>query len=117
MTVPAIGPPGTAKTSPYEYLTAAMIADCAVGDGNDCSGMWGRNCTTADPNNGPCYGVPLYRQYVTPTEQAMNSRPVVRIMGQGIGQRSTLTVNHGLYYIDSTVSADDQKDESGKSSS
>jgi cell migration-inducing and hyaluronan-binding protein len=112
---PATGPPGTAKTSPYEYVTTAMIADCAVGDGNDCSGMWGRSCTTADPANAPCYGVPLYRQYVTATEQAANARPVVRMMGQDIGQRSTLTANHGLYYIDSTVSAHDQKKSLGNS--
>jgi len=32
-----------------------------------------------------------------------------------MGQRRTLTVKHGLYYIDSTVSADDQKKSLGNS--
>jgi len=32
-------------------------------------------------------------------------RPTIRMMGQSLGQRSSLTMNHGNYYIDTTVSA------------
>jgi hypothetical protein len=60
--------------------------------------------------------VPLYRQYLTTQEFTQYSRnpsgynrPTVRAMGEGNGQRSTLTVNHGLYYIDDQVSMATQK--------
>jgi hypothetical protein len=124
--VSAKAPPATAKTSPYEYLTLAMQPACSVGDpvlnptpppkfkdDKTCGGNWGKSCTTVDTaNNGansPCFGVPLYREYVTATEQLNNARPVVKMMGQGSGQRSTLTVNHGKYFVDTTVTFDAQK--------
>ena len=31
------------------------------------------------------------------------------MMGQSLGQRSTLTMNHGSYYIDTTVPLDVQE--------
>ena len=97
--VPATDPPATAATSPYEYVTTATIADCAIG-GSDCGGLWGSSCGTPD-----CYGVPLYRQYLTDAEWSADPRPhpSIRMLGQGTGQRSTLTVNHGRYYVDTQV--------------
>ena len=62
-----------------------------------------------------CYGVPLYRQYLTDAEYAKYTsnpgafeRPAIRRMGQATGQRSTLTVNHGKYYIDDQVTLNTQ---------
>jgi hypothetical protein len=128
--VSATDPPATAKTSPYEYVSLAMQPDCSLGDPNQicntpdlqtqceagmklnppdfhaCNGNWGKACTTADAsNNGansPCFGVPLYREYVTAAE-GLSARPVIQMMGQGTGQRSTLTVNHGRYFVDTTT--------------
>jgi hypothetical protein len=119
---PATSPPGTANTSPYEYVTTATIADCGInrqgcpqGSGMDSYQAWGADCTAASPPKG-CYGVPLYREYLTDTEYADYQRdsrnfkwPVIRMMGQDTGQRSTLTVNHGLYYIDDQVKRETQQ--------
>lgn len=126
---PATEVPATAKTSPYEYVTTAMLADCAIGatgtvlntcstpemteacktgDTRSCNGNWGQSCTTADPNNSPCYGVPLYRELVTSAE-GLTARPVVRMMGQASGQRSTMTVNHGRYLVDTTTTRSDEQ--------
>ncbi len=131
---PATAPPGTANTSPNEYITTGIIAGCGINRGGcrqggfnppsgDCSinprgnqyCAWGDDC---GQGVGPkyCYGVPLYRQYLTTQEFTQYSRnpsgynrPTVRAMGEGNGQRSTLTVNHGLYYIDDQVSMATQK--------
>lgn len=132
---PATAPPGTANTSPNEYVTTGVIAECGINrggcrqggfnpPGGDCSNgarppnqycAWGDSCSTA---SGPtsCYGVPLYRQYLTEQEFAQYShnpvaynRPTVRMMGQGNGQRSTLTVNHGKYYLDDQVTLNTQQ--------
>ncbi|MGH9704577.1 MAG: hypothetical protein ACRD4K_14475, partial [Candidatus Acidiferrales bacterium] len=119
-----------AKTSPYEYPTLAMQPSCSIGDEHHicdtpelaaqcaagkaldppdltyCNGNWGKSCTTwdtaANGANSPCFGVPLYREYVTAAE-GLNARPAIKMLGQGSGQRSTLTVNHGRYFIDTTV--------------
>jgi hypothetical protein len=93
----------TVDTSPYEYLTTAVVAECALRGGN-CGGNWtSTGCTTP-----ACYGVPVYRQYLTPAElqdfQSNNThRPSIRMMGQANAQRSTLTLNHASYYVDTTV--------------
>jgi hypothetical protein len=138
--IPATGPPATAKTSPYEYVSLAMQPDCSLGDPSHicnttelqtecdagsklnppdfhaCNGNWGKACTTADSsNNGansPCFGVPLYREYVTAAE-GLNARPAIKMMGQGTGQRSTLTVNHGRYFVDTTIARKAQVDSFG----
>jgi cell migration-inducing and hyaluronan-binding protein len=102
----------TVDTSPYEYLTTAVVAECALRGGN-CGGNWsGNRCS--DPT---CYGVPLYRQYLTPAElQDFRSdnthRPSIRMMGQASAQRSALTLNHATYYIDTSVPLDTQKSSS-----
>jgi len=99
---PDTGPPNTADTSPYEYVTTATIAKCGIGP-SGCPQPGGWNAWAGDCGNSTCYGVPLYRQYLTPQDDPAEP-PVIRMMGQGTGQRSTLTVNHGKYYIDDQVS-------------
>ena len=39
---------------------------------------------------------------LTAYQQDPKTQPSIQMMGQGTGQRSTLTVNHGSYYIDTT---------------
>jgi hypothetical protein len=51
----------------------------------------------------------LYRQLLTSNERAENKTPNIRLMGQAIWQRSNLTPNHGVFYIDTTVSEDQQR--------
>jgi cell migration-inducing and hyaluronan-binding protein len=144
----------TATTSPYDYVTTAIIAGCGVdgpgkrnpgrcddmtetvqkGDRVEKSigrgGVWSQECT-----NPACYGVPLYRQFLTgndgtngqlrtgewktwvdddkcdtpnPPDRLKCRFPFVRMGGQATYQRSTLTANHGTYYIDTTVPRDIQ---------
>ena len=80
-------------------------------------GNWSQECA-----NPACYGVPLYRQLLTDAEQATYSStscvtnpnqaacrfPFVRMGGQSTYQRSSLTVNHGVYFLDTSVSQDQQ---------
>ena len=117
------GPPATAITSPYEYLTTVVFPDCvyAPGEGNQCGlGADGKRNWTFDGTH--AYGVPLFRQYWTPEDYkdcgGINDgdclkdplkRPGrITMMGQATGQRSTLTANDGWYYIDDTVPASQQ---------
>jgi hypothetical protein len=48
-----------------------------------------------------CYGVPLYRQGLTSAEQP--STHAIRMMGGDLWQRSTLTANNGVYYMDTAA--------------
>ncbi len=96
----------TARTSPYDYVTTALYPSCAAT--NSCTD-WSADCT-----NPGCYGVPLYRQYLT-TQEERNPKLAkagttrsIRLMGAAIGQRSSLTANNGLYYVDTTVGRDRQ---------
>ncbi|HUO04919.1 MAG TPA: hypothetical protein VMU16_06950 [Candidatus Binataceae bacterium] len=101
---PTPAPPGaTAKTSPYDYVTTVVFPDCATKGncGNDPifthrGGDWSRDC-----GSNFCYGVPLYRQYLTGTDQN-GATQFIRMMAQDTWQRSNLTVNHSNYYIDTT---------------
>ncbi|HZD32082.1 MAG TPA: hypothetical protein VE779_10530 [Candidatus Angelobacter sp.] len=109
----AMDQPFTARTSPYEWLTTAIIADCAivqkVGDiqcfdpKTDLYMRWSIPCTTSH-----CRGVPLFREYLTDTESTAKTRPQIRMMGQSTAQRSTLSLNHGAYYIDTTQNCTSQ---------
>jgi cell migration-inducing and hyaluronan-binding protein len=145
--LPATPTPAGAKTSPYDYVTTVIFPECGVGlppdhpnpgrCGDDKidhnvgdrydqqvgrAGTWSRECT-----NPSCYGVPLYRQFLTGADK--NDReaktwydlkcdvdktqeacrwPFVRMGGQSTYQRSTLTANHGTYYVDTSVSRDQQ---------
>ena len=100
----------TVDTSPYQYVTTAMYTPCGA-PGGSCDvtpKTWGADCGSQS-----CYGVPLYRQYLTDPEfkafqENPATRPEIRMMGQGTGQRSNMTLNHGSYYIDTTVPREDQ---------
>lgn len=99
---------GTARTSPYEWLTTAIIPDCKDSlcfDPSDNMGHWFTNC-----GNQQCRGVPLYREYLTSKEELVKGSilPQIRMMGQSTGQRSTLTLNRGSYYLDITQSCKSQ---------
>ncbi len=99
----------TAKTSPYDYVTTVVYPYCGLAckplpPPPDAIQLWDVDCA-----NEMCYGVPLYRQLITPAEKAAGTVPLVRMSGQSIGQRSTLTANGGTYYIDTTVSEATQK--------
>jgi hypothetical protein len=127
--------PSTAKTSPYDYVATAIAPGCSqksppnppqpygrCGDTPDLGqgGEWSSECS-----NGACYGVPLYRQYLTTSELghwqtngcAANANtpacrwPFMRMGGQNMYQRETLTVNNGLYYVDTSISKDTQNTE------
>jgi len=86
---------GTAKTSPYDYVTSVVYPGCYTT--GTCTN-WSVDCTSPS-----CYGVPLVRQLFTANEGA-SSRPTIRMAGQAVSQRSTLTANNGVYYIDTTPS-------------
>jgi cell migration-inducing and hyaluronan-binding protein len=94
----------TAKTSPYAFVTTVVYPDC----GPDCPKLpdpkspdymhwWTRDCATPS-----CFGVPLYREFLRNGEQG--TKPYIRMAGQSISQRSTLTVNNGTYFMDTTPS-------------
>lgn len=105
---------GTAKTSPYDYVTTAIYPDDAKNRPDPpptlpptCKGgpysidpNWASDCS--NPN---CYGVPLYRLDQTKKEHDANSAPpFIRMAGFNICQRETMSANHGLYFVDTTVS-------------
>ncbi len=105
---PTSSPSPTARTSPYDYVTTVVYPSCAQdkscgdrsGDPKDPNfghgGDWSRACA------GPyCFGVPLYRMYLNPGE----SQPTfIRLAGQSTYQRSSLTLNNGLYYLETRIS-------------
>lgn len=93
--IPTEVPPGTATTSPYDYVTTVEYPDCGL----QCTD-WSQDCTAPF-----CYGVPLYKEF---QNVGVTGTTSIRMAGQKIAQRSTLTVNHGLYYIDTTVPKDTQ---------
>ena len=129
----------TAKTSPYDYVTAVMYPGCASANATTpCKGVCvGANCFTKTSTDGPCdkpvgigepcdcggqcnsiwrsacsnetcFGVPMYRQFLTAGETATTQGPSIRMAGQDTSQRSTLTVNHGKYFIDTAVDRETQ---------
>ncbi|MFA9407670.1 MAG: calcium-binding protein [Candidatus Dadabacteria bacterium] len=120
----------TAKTSPYEHVTTVVYPGCvAKGKCGGTCAVTGQDCadnTQCVPVSGPntcdntswtddcanqrCYGVPLYRQYLTGTEESNTVGKQIRMMGMNFFQRSNLTANNGIYYMDTTVSKQDQKD-------
>ena len=96
---------GTAVTSPYDYVTTVVFPGCAAsgrkcGEENEAGSLspWSADCT-----NQNCYGVPLYRENLIPGEPVGTGVPI-RLMGQATFQRSSLTVNNGRYYIDTSPS-------------
>jgi hypothetical protein len=111
-------PPPTAKTSPYEYVSTVVFHYSK----DQAKDPWAADCS-----NQACYGVPLYRQYLTSAEMARWNAsckstddkksdkcrwPFIRMAGAAeLAQRQTMTMNHGLYYLDTTVTADTQQNE------
>ena len=104
----------TSRTSPYEYVTTVLYPACVI-DGS-CArppvkeppdprwndGDWNRSCTSEK-----CYGVPLWRQDAMPIADKGVAKSI-RMMGQETAQRSSLTVNHGTYYFDTSVAKETQ---------
>jgi hypothetical protein len=93
---------GTARMSPYDYVTTVVYPDSAqkvspplCGDTN-----WDSECS-----NQACFGVPFYRLYQTGSEKKGEKVPeFIRMAGMNVCQRETMTVNHGHYYVDLTAS-------------
>jgi hypothetical protein len=114
--------PVTAKTSPYDYLSTVVWHREQPGSGPNAPDIWSKDCTSPQ-----CYGVPLFRQFLAGTDAgkaAGSSRewahwyandckanqdtpqcrwPFIRMAGEALATRETLTVNHGAYYLDTTV--------------
>jgi len=88
--------PGTAVTSPYDYVTTVVFPNCAASGKNCTAGVWDQDCT-----NQNCYGVPLYREYLLSNE---TSATPIFLMGQATFQRSSLTTNNNHYFVDTTRS-------------
>jgi cell migration-inducing and hyaluronan-binding protein len=118
--------PVTAKTSPYDYVATVVFHQV------DPAKNWDSVCSSPQ-----CYGVPLYRQYLAgdnttektrewahwhelgcdspPNTASLNNPkcrwPFIRMAGEDtLGTRETLTVNNGLYYLDTAVPEKMQKD-------
>ena len=102
----------TSRTSPYEYVTTVLYPACVL-DGtcakapdppnpNWNDGDWNRSCTSEK-----CFGIPLWRQDLMPIADKGEAKSI-RMMGQETGQRSSLTVNHGTYYFDTSVARQTQ---------
>jgi hypothetical protein len=105
---------GTARTSPYDYVTSVVYPDDAqfseplppaqgrtCGRGTEVDKNWDAECSTE-----ACFGVPLYRLYQTGSERKASKPPeFIRMAGMNLCQRETMNVNHGRYYVDLTASA------------
>jgi hypothetical protein len=155
-------PPPTARTSPYDYVTTVIYPGCAIKKSGNMPPGWPGACGSAiddkpydDPAQGGrwlrkamrggtwsrdcasayCFGVPIYRQFLTSDTTAANPRewqtwsskckkptddttgkvkkdcnfPFARMSGASIWQRDVMTVNNGKFFIDTTVSADTQQ--------
>jgi len=126
---------GTAKTSPYDYLTTAVYPACARDKGPPagepacgftppfipspaaCGITPVPPFDTPEPHQDPnwcsdcanpgCYGVPLYRQRLRSGEQQGEAQ-AIRMMGGDLFQRSTLTSDNGVYYLDTAAGARNQ---------
>jgi hypothetical protein len=131
-------PPVTARTSPYDYVVTAIAPGCSQNPAPSPPlgyGRCGDNARTgagglrwsSDCANPECYGVPLYRQFLTGEEQkrwagpdfkcddnksAASCRwPFIRMAGQNMYQRHTLTLNNAEYFVDTSIKLDTQRSE------
>ena len=68
-------PPVTAKTSPYDYVTTVIYhPKQIIGEGTkDEKQIWSVDCA-----NPACYGVPLFRQYLTGVNTGSGSKDTTR---------------------------------------
>jgi hypothetical protein len=120
-------PTVTAKTSPYDYVSTVIYHLAPKQPNPD---RWDPDCT-----NPTCYGVPLYRQFLTGNDgtngqprtrewvhwiangcdKNQNTKacrwPYIRMAGTAKTMRETLTINNGTYYLDTTVPVGMQTDE------
>lgn len=130
--------PSTARTSPYDYVVTAIAPQCS--QNQPAAGGYGRCGDNPDNGQGgprwsgecsnqTCYGVPIYRQLLTKSESTrwsssafacdnLDNRqdpkcrwPFIRMAGQNMYQRHTLTLNNARYYIDTSVPLADQQNE------
>jgi hypothetical protein len=111
-TIPTNTNPGTATTSPYDYVSTVIFPSCGsdvtcTGNGADKTNWnWSEDCA-----NNVCFGVPLYRELITGSEKTARAAvSAIRMMGESFFQRNTLTVNNGAYYMDTTVTKAKQLD-------
>jgi hypothetical protein len=105
-TEPNLGP-GTATTSPYDYVSTVIFPSCAS-DGPNNTPICDQSKWASDCSNNTCFGVPLYRELATGTEKSAATLTNIRMSGEDFFQRNTLTVNNGVYYMDTTVPKDQQ---------
>jgi cell migration-inducing and hyaluronan-binding protein len=120
--------PATAKTSPYEYVTTSLYPECALDvpvppppapkvlkcTPNNVY-IWGSACSDSPPTDGGCIGIPMFRQLLLNNGEKQGLDQVKRMMGQNTFQRSALTANNGVYYIDTTVSKKTQDSKNAQS--
>jgi hypothetical protein len=67
--------------------------------------IWDSECSTQT-----CFGVPMHRLDLMQSEvNSGGAPPRIMMMGQDVGQRSTLSVNHGNFYLDTTKSLAQQR--------
>ncbi len=124
-------PAPTVTTSPYDYVSTVVYHEPQnPNPPNPSDPHWNAICTF--PN---CYGVPLYRQYLTGNDggnEANSTRdwkhwykngchndsttpqcrwPFIRMSGSPFFSRQSMTVNNGAYYVDTTVSQNTQNTE------
>ena len=116
----------TAKTNPYDHITTVVYPDCAGTNTCDTGEKfcdpdkgpcpcnkdvcdptcdWCANCTITGETG--CYGVALYRQFLTLSEKDMEKAgkqpdTKIRMMGPAVFGRINLTANRGKYYISTT---------------
>jgi cell migration-inducing and hyaluronan-binding protein len=129
--------PSTARTSPYDYVITAIAPGCSQNDppagqpygrcGDDPISGQGGNRWSSECSHENCYGVPLYRQYLTSKDrnrwssssfackdnkqEAKCRWPFIRMAGQNMYQRHTLTLNNGTYYVDTSIPLGTQQNE------
>ncbi|WP_049768132.1 G8 domain-containing protein [Methylocella silvestris] len=100
---------GTARTSPYEYLTTVVYPEATrhVSPPPPDAGYLSCGDTEWDSEatNPRQFGVPLYREYQTGSEWLKKATPeFIRMAGMNLCQRETMTVNNGHYFFDTTAS-------------
>lgn len=99
------------KTSlqvPYDHVTANIFPKCLAkgGDAGAPGCTWVTDC-----GDGACKtGVPLYRQYLNTNESAPDTKQLIRMLGQGKGQRVNLVAGNGKYYIETAQNSASKND-------
>jgi hypothetical protein len=94
--------------APYDHVTVNIFPKCRAkgGEGPGVSGCaWKTSC--GEPG---CSGIPLYRQYLNFDETLPGAKQMIRMLGQGMGQRVNLITTNGKYYIDTAQNSNSQND-------